>query len=190
MFENTFSFGYMKPIFERHFLRRHALRYDETLRIGEDYILLASALAKGGRCVVEPSVGYSYHVRAGSISRVLELHHVEAMLAADAAFVRDHALDAARTGRAGAANPQPRGGGGVPVAGPASEGRGAAEGGRRGAPRPGRRSGISACRSRPGCGGVARSVQRAGIRSIGLAIGEQNSELGGGLDLNTGMMTR
>ena len=62
------------------------LRYDETLRIGEDYILLASALAKGGRCVVEPSVGYSYHVRAGSISRVLELHHVEAMLAADVDF--------------------------------------------------------------------------------------------------------
>ena len=26
----------------------HGLRYDETLRIGEDYILLASALAKGG----------------------------------------------------------------------------------------------------------------------------------------------
>ena len=94
MFEHTFSFGYMKPMFDRRFLARHSLRYDETLRIGEDYILLASALAKGGRCAVEPSVGYSYHVRAGSISRVLELHHVEAMLSADAAFVRDHALDA------------------------------------------------------------------------------------------------
>ena len=70
----------MKPIFERQFLERHALRYDETLRIGEDYILLASALAKGGRCVVEPRAGYAYHIRTGSISRVLELHHVEAML--------------------------------------------------------------------------------------------------------------
>ena len=94
MFERTFSFGYMKPIFERAFLEDHALRYDETLRVGEDYILLASALAEGGRCVVEPSVGYSYHVRTGSISRVLELQHVASMLAADATFLRDHQLDA------------------------------------------------------------------------------------------------
>ncbi len=75
-------------------MQDHALRYDETLRVGEDYILLASALAEGGRCVVEPSVGYSYHVRTGSISRVLELHHVASMLAADATFLRDHQLDA------------------------------------------------------------------------------------------------
>lgn len=94
MFEDTFSFGYMKPIFDRLYLERHGLRYDETLRIGEDYILLASALAKGGSCVVEPSVGYAYHIRDGSISRVLELHHVEAMLRADAVFVRGHRLGA------------------------------------------------------------------------------------------------
>jgi succinoglycan biosynthesis protein ExoO len=94
LFEETFSFGYMKPIFERHFLERRALRYPETLRIGEDYIFLASALARGARCVVEPAPGYAYHIRTGSISRVLELHHVEAMLAADEAFLRDHTLDA------------------------------------------------------------------------------------------------
>ena len=94
MFEETFSFGYMKPVFERAFLERLGLGYDEALRIGEDYILLASALASGGRCVIEPSVGYAYHIRDGSISRVLELHHVEAMLRADAAFLREHRLGA------------------------------------------------------------------------------------------------
>ena len=93
MFEATFSFGYMKPIFERRFLEQHGLRYDEGLRIGEDYIFLASTLAKGGRCVIEPSVGYAYHIREGSISRVLELHHVEAMLKADAVFLEQHILD-------------------------------------------------------------------------------------------------
>lgn len=93
MFEETFSFGYMKPLFDRVFLEKHRLRYDDSLRIGEDYLLMVSALAKGGRCVVEPLAGYRYHVRAGSISRVLELHHVEAMLRADAAFLRDHELD-------------------------------------------------------------------------------------------------
>lgn len=93
MFESTFSFGYMKPIFERSFLEQHQLRYDETLRIGEDYIFLASAMAKGGRCVVEPGVGYAYHIREGSISRVLEPRHVEAMLRADATFLEQHRLD-------------------------------------------------------------------------------------------------
>ncbi|WP_315924582.1 glycosyltransferase family 2 protein [Mesorhizobium sp. SP-1A] len=93
MFEGRFSFGYVKPVFERTFLKRQGLRYDETLRIGEDYVLLASALGRGGHCVVEPRAGYSYHIRGGSISRVLELHHVEAMLRADAEFVRTHRLD-------------------------------------------------------------------------------------------------
>ncbi|MGB3536641.1 MAG: glycosyltransferase family 2 protein [Mesorhizobium sp.] len=94
MFEETFSFGYMKPVFERAFLERLGLRYDEALRIGEDYILLASALASGGRCVIEPNVGYAYHIRDGSISRVLELHHVKAMLRADATFLCEHRLGA------------------------------------------------------------------------------------------------
>ncbi len=80
MFEDSTSFGYMKPVFERDFIERHGLRYDTGLRIGEDYIFLASALAEGARCVVVPEALYAYHISAGSISRVLELHHVEAML--------------------------------------------------------------------------------------------------------------
>lgn len=93
VFEATFNFGYMKPIFLREYLEANELRYDENLRIGEDYILLADALALGGICVVEPAVGYAYHVRNGSISRVLELHHVEAMQRADAAFEARNRLD-------------------------------------------------------------------------------------------------
>lgn len=93
VFESRFNLGYLKPIFQRRFLEENQLRYDETLRIGEDYILLASALARGGRCVVEPTTGYAYHIRTGSVSRVLELHHVEAMARADAAFEAAHALD-------------------------------------------------------------------------------------------------
>ncbi|MGP2490294.1 glycosyltransferase family 2 protein [Mesorhizobium sp. PUT5] len=93
MFEGRFSFGYVKPLFERAFIQRPGLRYVEALRIGEDYLLLASALARGGRCVVEPLVGYSYHIRGGSISRVLELHHLEALLKADADFVHAHELN-------------------------------------------------------------------------------------------------
>ena len=101
LFEATFSYGYLKPVFRRSFLAEHQLRYNENLRIGEDYIFFASALACGAKCVVEPNAGYNYFIREGSISRVLELRHVEAMLAADRAFVRDHELDAAaRTAQA------------------------------------------------------------------------------------------
>jgi succinoglycan biosynthesis protein ExoO len=94
IFESRFSLGYLKPIFQRQFLNENGLRYDENLIIGEDYILLANALARGGKCVVEPTTGYAYHIRTGSISRVLELHHVEAMRRADAVFAQTHSMDA------------------------------------------------------------------------------------------------
>jgi succinoglycan biosynthesis protein ExoO len=94
VFESRFNLGYLKPIFQRRFLNENGLRYDESLIIGEDYILLASALAKGGKCVVEATTGYVYHIRTGSISRVLELHHVEAMRKADLVFARTHSMDA------------------------------------------------------------------------------------------------
>ncbi|MBT9369031.1 glycosyltransferase family 2 protein [Rhizobium sp. CSW-27] len=93
IFRSTFNFGYMKPMFLRAFLNDKGLRFDPGLRIGEDYLLLASALASGGRCAVEPGVGYVYHIREGSISRVLEPRHVEAMIEADRGFIRRFALD-------------------------------------------------------------------------------------------------
>jgi succinoglycan biosynthesis protein ExoO len=93
LFKSTFNFGYVKPMFKRRFMEENKLQYDESLRIGEDYILLASALASGGKCVREPVVGYCYHVRDGSLSRVLERHHVDAMIAADVRFNRKFELN-------------------------------------------------------------------------------------------------
>jgi succinoglycan biosynthesis protein ExoO len=95
LFQSEHNYGYMKPVFERRFIEEHGLRFDESLPIGEDYLLLASALAKGGRCAVEPAAGYTYYIRSGSISRVLKLHQVDAMLAADAAFLKSNRLDEA-----------------------------------------------------------------------------------------------
>jgi succinoglycan biosynthesis protein ExoO len=95
LFKSKFNFGYMKPVFDRRFVEGIGLLYDETLRIGEDYLLLATALARGGVCAVEPEAGYTYHITEGSISRVLELHHVEDMIASDAAFLRANQLDPA-----------------------------------------------------------------------------------------------
>ncbi|TIW81117.1 MAG: glycosyltransferase family 2 protein, partial [Mesorhizobium sp.] len=37
VFESRFNLGYLKPVFQRRFLDDNKLRYDEKLRIGEDY---------------------------------------------------------------------------------------------------------------------------------------------------------
>ncbi len=94
LFQTTHNFGYLKPIFQRAFIERHQLRFDEALKVGEDYLFLASAMALGGRCVVEPIPGYDYQIREGSISRILSLHHIDAMIEGDKTFLRNHTLDA------------------------------------------------------------------------------------------------
>ncbi|MGJ7041530.1 succinoglycan biosynthesis protein ExoO [Shinella sp. BE166] len=95
IFQSTHNFGYMKPMFRRAFLEENQLSFDTALRIGEDYLLLASTLAAGGKCVVAPEVGYTYHIREGSISRVLHPHHVDAMLAGDGRFLARFELEGA-----------------------------------------------------------------------------------------------
>ena len=69
--------------------------YDTGLRIGEDYLLLASVLAAGGKGIVVPEAGYNYHIQQGSISRVLHVHHVDAMLAGDRRFLAHFPLEGA-----------------------------------------------------------------------------------------------
>ncbi|MCF3931925.1 glycosyltransferase [Acuticoccus sp. M5D2P5] len=93
-FARNQSLGYAKPFFRREMLDRLMLRYDASLRIGEDYLLMADALAGGARCAVEPSAGYLYRRREGSISARLAARHVAAMKRADEDFALRHTLDA------------------------------------------------------------------------------------------------
>lgn len=60
--------GFLKPLMRREFLDRHGLRYDERVRLGEDYDLYARALAHGGRFLLAPAQGYVSVVREGSLS--------------------------------------------------------------------------------------------------------------------------
>ena len=60
--------GFLKPLMRRSFLDTHGLAYDETLRLGEDFILYATALALGARFKVLPPCGYVAVERADSIS--------------------------------------------------------------------------------------------------------------------------
>ncbi|WP_232725757.1 hypothetical protein [Qipengyuania seohaensis] len=50
--------GFLKPLISRAFLERHGLRYDERLRLGEDFDLYSRMLQKGARFRVTRSCGY------------------------------------------------------------------------------------------------------------------------------------
>ena len=73
--------GYLQPLIRRQFLDAHALRYDENLRFGEDYILYARALAAGARFLLIPTAGYVAVERAGSLSERHTRRDLEALRA-------------------------------------------------------------------------------------------------------------
>ncbi|WP_226345640.1 glycosyltransferase family 2 protein [Agilicoccus flavus] len=88
-----YAYGYLQPLVRRSLLEREGLRYDEDLRIGEDFYFFAAALAHSGPFVTEPSAGYRYLVREGSTSSRLHLDSARKMRAADDEFRARHDLD-------------------------------------------------------------------------------------------------
>jgi len=60
--------GFIKPIMRRSFLETHNIRYQEPMRLGEDYELYTRALASGARLLLVPAQGYVSVVRANSLS--------------------------------------------------------------------------------------------------------------------------
>lgn len=94
------ALGYLKPLFRADLLRRSGVRYDTTLRIAEDYDLVARLLAGGARFRIEPDLTYFYRRHDASTSHRLRRGDLTAMLAADTAFraaigPRDAATEAA-----------------------------------------------------------------------------------------------
>ncbi len=74
------AFGYLKPMIRRG--RIGARRYDESLRIGEDYDFILGLLMSGARYDVIPDPMYLYRRHSASISHRLSETAVHAMLAA------------------------------------------------------------------------------------------------------------
>lgn len=89
---NNYTLGYLKPVFSSAFLKKHSLSYDTALRIGEDYQLLLEALLKGAHCVIEPTAGYRYTARSGSISYRLSLENLTRMIKADEQLLSRYTL--------------------------------------------------------------------------------------------------
>jgi succinoglycan biosynthesis protein ExoU len=75
--------GFLKPLMRRGFLEDHGLRYDETLRLGEDYALYAEALARGAAFRLVEACGYVAVSRPGSLSHEHSADDLAAMLRAD-----------------------------------------------------------------------------------------------------------
>lgn len=70
--EGPLDLGYLKPLFRRAFIDRHALRYRTDMRLGEDYEFYARALALGGRFLVCGPAGYVSVERPNSLSKAHE----------------------------------------------------------------------------------------------------------------------
>ena len=62
------TLGVAKPIVRRAFLEEHGLRYDPTVRLGEDLLFYCALLVKGARFGLTPSASYHYRTNGASIS--------------------------------------------------------------------------------------------------------------------------
>jgi len=90
LFRRGSNSGYLKPVFRRVFLQKHALRYDASLRIGEDFLLVAEALALGARFARLRDAYYIYVTRDGSISSRLSAVAAAAMVRGDERLLAAH----------------------------------------------------------------------------------------------------
>ena len=66
--DTFFDFGYLKPIIRRRWLMANNIKYSETLRVGEDLMLLFECYSKRANVVLLSTPHYHYYLQAsGSI---------------------------------------------------------------------------------------------------------------------------
>jgi succinoglycan biosynthesis protein ExoO len=75
--------GFVKPLVRADLIARTGVRYDESLRTGEDFHLLVALLASGARLHLEPEALYLYRKHDASISARFKPEVLKAMIAAD-----------------------------------------------------------------------------------------------------------
>lgn len=85
--KSDLSFGYLKPLVRRTALGK--LRYNENLRIDEDYDLYLRLLLAGGTFMVIPDALYLYRRHPKSTSHRASAESLDRMVQVQAAFLRD-----------------------------------------------------------------------------------------------------
>lgn len=85
--------GFVKPLMKRSFLDAHHIRYDDNMRLGEDYDLYARALANGARFGLVDPCGYYAVERPGSLSGAHSAAARAAIVASDKRLLDTPGLD-------------------------------------------------------------------------------------------------
>jgi succinoglycan biosynthesis protein ExoO len=75
--------GYLKPLFSSTFVAAHSVRYNESLRIGEDYNFVLALLRAGARFRLYPKLLYFYRKHISSVSYRLQIDALEALKLSD-----------------------------------------------------------------------------------------------------------
>lgn len=89
--------GFLKPLMCRSFLEQHSVTYAEEMRLGEDYMLYARALAFGAKFYLTDPMGYVAVMRSDSLSGVHSTADLGALVAADLALRTEFQLSAEET---------------------------------------------------------------------------------------------
>jgi succinoglycan biosynthesis protein ExoO len=82
------ALGYLKPLIRSSIISGR--RYDETIRIGEDWEFVLRLLLAGASMIVSPQPWYLYRRHAGSISHRLSAAALEAVIRVDREVVEGH----------------------------------------------------------------------------------------------------
>ena len=88
--------GFLKPVIRRRFLTENDLRYDVSLRLGEDYDLYCRALVKGARFGVAGSCGYIAIERPESLSGRHKTEDLARLVELDGRFISNEVLTEAQ----------------------------------------------------------------------------------------------
>ncbi len=84
------NLGFLKPLFRRDRLDASGLRYDTSLKIGEDAMLVMALMAAGAKACLLSEAWYRYFRHKGSISARQDHHSLYAINKAFRTFLRGH----------------------------------------------------------------------------------------------------
>ncbi|MGZ5075413.1 MAG: amino acid adenylation domain-containing protein [Methylobacter sp.] len=65
---SNFKYGFLQPIMRRNFLYKNSIAYDETTRLGEDFILYIECLLNGAKFIFSYDAFYYYRSSSNSIT--------------------------------------------------------------------------------------------------------------------------
>ena len=92
--EKRSELGFLKPVIRAAFLKEHGIEFDETCRLGEDFIFYTQCLAAGARFELLERSGYAALERDNSLSSDHSVSHLRALLRASQAIVETSDLTA------------------------------------------------------------------------------------------------